>query len=218
MKLDKQNTLPAAIPSMGGREIGPFLHSLARRAPANSHVVELGTWLGAGAAQLAQGLKARPGPGLVELSCYDRWGAPTPEEAAAAAEQGLELISAMNTLPLVEEALSDVFANICYHRGDIGQTQWEKGPIALFVDDIGDEPETARHALRTFGPHWMAGHCVVVFMGMADTTENAAARGCPRARLMLEHPESFREVFADLGSLGRAWFYARALAPEAWKR
>lgn len=201
--------IAAAVPSLGGREIGPFLRSLARRVPDNSHVVELGAWLGAGSAQLAMGLSERRGSGAAVLSCYDRWAAPTPDETAIAAAQGLDLIAGMNTLPLAEETLASIPAEIRYHRGDIAAARWNGEPIALYVDHIGDDVQTARHALRTFGPSWMAGHCVVVFMDMSEPPEVAAARGCPRARLVLDNPENFREVFVDLGDHGRAWFYAR---------
>ena len=59
------------IPSMGGREIGPVLRNLARHAPAGTSIVEVGTWLGAGTAQLALGIRERARPSEVALHCYD---------------------------------------------------------------------------------------------------------------------------------------------------
>ena len=214
MKRATPEAIAAAIPSLGGREIGPFLRSLAQQVPEQGHVVELGAWLGAGSAQLALGLmKADRG---AVLNCYDRWAAPTPDETAAAAAQGMELIAGMNTLPLAEEALSWMEAPARFRRGEIGAAHWDGAPIALHVDHMDDDSLAVSHALRTFGPSWMAGQCVVVFMGMAEAPEIAARRGCPRARLMLENPDSFREVFADLGPRCRAWFYARPCRSEAW--
>ena len=60
------------------------LRNLARHAPAGTSIVEVGTWLGAGTAQLALGIRERARPSEVALHCYDRWQANRSEITKAA--------------------------------------------------------------------------------------------------------------------------------------
>jgi predicted O-methyltransferase YrrM len=60
LRLDELELLASRIPSMGGTEIGAQLRRAARLAPANTAIVEVGSWLGAGTAQLALGVRDRP--------------------------------------------------------------------------------------------------------------------------------------------------------------
>src|SRR5690606_12370375 len=54
-ELARLERLADEFPSMGGKKIGPFLRKLARAAPSHTAIVEVGSWLGAGTAQLAIG-------------------------------------------------------------------------------------------------------------------------------------------------------------------
>ena len=58
-ELMELNGIADQIPSMGGNEIGSVLRDLARQAPADTSIVEVGAWLGAGTAQLALGVRER---------------------------------------------------------------------------------------------------------------------------------------------------------------
>ncbi len=151
------------IPSMGGTRIAPVLRALARDAPANTSIVEVGTWLGAGTAQLVLGIRERQRPGDVSLHCYDRWHA-NRKEMAKAARWGVRLSLGEDTLPRVRRALEPLDVPIRFHKGDFRRSGWEGGAISVYVDDASKMPDMFFHALQTFGPCWVPGETVIVFM------------------------------------------------------
>ena len=151
------------IPSMGGREIGPVLRNLARHAPAGTSIVEVGTWLGAGTAQLALGIRERARPSEVALHCYDRWQA-NRSEITKAAGCGVRLAVEEDTLPRVRRTLEPFGVPVEYHKGELLGVQWDGGPISVYVDDAAQMPEAFLHALWTFGPSWVPGTTRLVFM------------------------------------------------------
>lgn len=151
------------FPSMGGKKLGPFLRDLARNAPANTAIVEVGSWLGAGTAQLAEGLRQRRDGPSVSLFTYDRWIASKAEivkahKANANFEQG------QDTLPWVMERLARFGVPISFVKGDIGAISWSGPPISVYVDDAAKTPKYFYNMLRTFGPAWIPGVTVLVLM------------------------------------------------------
>jgi hypothetical protein len=69
------------IPSMGGRQIGPFLQRAAADVPGEMAIVEVGTWLGAATAELARGLQGkRPRLRCTAMTCSPpaRWKSGVP--------------------------------------------------------------------------------------------------------------------------------------------
>ena len=166
------------IPSMGGREIGPVLRNLARHAPAGTSIVEVGTWLGAGTAQLALGIRERARPSEVALHCYDRWQA-NRSEITKAAGCGVHLAFEEDTLPRVRRTLDPFGVPVEYHKGELLGVQWDGGPISVYVDDATKMPEAFLHALRTFGPSWVPGTTRLVFMDYDYwRTSGASAINC----------------------------------------
>lgn len=151
------------IPSMGGRKISHVLREVAVEAATNTAIVEVGCWLGAGTAQLALGTRDREDPDSVVLHCYDRWTA-SPTEVKKAAQVGVAIEEGADTLPFVKEALAPFGVQIQFHKGDLFNATWEDRPISVFVDDASKLPRLFHHALFTFGPHWIPGETVVVFM------------------------------------------------------
>ena len=114
------------IPSMGGTRIGPLLRELARGAPAGTSIVEVGSWLGAGTAQLALGITERSGAGDVSLHSYDRWQT-TRTEVQKAWRWGLRLAVGEDTLPSVRRTLDQIGVPVEFHQGDLAQAAWEGG-------------------------------------------------------------------------------------------
>ena len=151
------------IPSMGGTEIGSLLRRVARDAPAETSVVEVGCWLGAGTAQLALGLRERQGAGSVQLHCYDRWHA-NESEVGKATRWAVELSVGEDTLPQTRRTLEPFEIPIHFHKGDVGASRWDGGPISVYVDDASKKWQAFYHVLLTFGPSWMPGETVVVLM------------------------------------------------------
>jgi hypothetical protein len=141
---------------MGGTEVGPWLRRWA--SECSTSIVEVGSWLGAGTAQLALGARESG----ASIHVYDNWRA-TEEEVEKARRAGVELRRGQDTLPLVRANLELFDVDITFHQGDIRRSAWPGGPIGLYVDDAAKQPRTFRHVVSTFAPHWQDG-CVVVLM------------------------------------------------------
>ena len=136
---------------------------------------EVGTWLGAGTAQLALGIREKPDPGEVSLHCYDRWRA-TPLEAEAAARWGVRLSVGEDTLPRTRRTLEPFNVPVRFHKGDILQSCWDGGPISVYVDDAAKSPREFCHMLLTFGPSWVPGQTVLVLMDYNFWKKTALSR------------------------------------------
>jgi hypothetical protein len=156
--------LTMQIPSMGGTELGAQLRDAARRAPSNTSIVEVGSWLGAGTAQLALGLREREQAGSVDIHCYDRWEANDPEVEKAARMKNLSLHAGQDTLPWVMDTLRPFGVPIRFTKVDLRNATWDGGPISIYIDDAAKTPSKFLHVLRTFGPHWIPGVTLVVLM------------------------------------------------------
>ena len=148
---------------MGGTTIGPFLRLLASQAPADSSIVEVGTWLGAGTAYLALGVRDR-NDRSVDIHCFDGWSASKAERQEALIQKGIVLESFEDTLPRVQDVLSSFQVDIRYHKGDVNDAQWDGRRISVYVDDASKGPDTFLHVLKTFGPYWIPGETVIVLM------------------------------------------------------
>ena len=163
-KIDELERMASEIPSMGGTEIGLHLRKAARQAPAGTSIVEVGSWLGAGTAQLALGLREREMAGSVDIYCYDRWEANEPEVAKALRMKNVNFKTGDDTLPWVMNALRPFAVPISFVKVDFRDAGWSGGPISVYVDDAAKTPQKFFHVLKTFGPHWMPGVTVVVLM------------------------------------------------------
>jgi hypothetical protein len=123
----------AAIPSMGGRQIGVILRNLARTAPADTAIVELGAWLGSGTAQLALGLRDRS-ENRVSIHCFDRFTVLECDVRKAKLE-GVKLAVGQPTLPIVQETLEPFGVPITFTQGDLRNAKWSGPPISVYIDD-----------------------------------------------------------------------------------
>jgi len=151
------------FPSMGGKQIGPFLRDLARNAPPNTAIVEVGSWLGAGTAQLAAGVRLRGDGPSVSIFSYDRWIASKSEIVKAEKAQA-RFQEGEDTLPWVRERLARFGVPITFVKGDIGAISWNGQPVSVYVDDAAKSPKYFYSVLRTFGPSWIPGVTVLVLM------------------------------------------------------
>jgi hypothetical protein len=153
----------SSFPSMGGTMNGPLLRGLAAKVPDGMAIVELGTWLGAGTAQLAIGVSDRPVP--VTIHSYDEFRVNRTDYAWAGIhhpELGLGL--GQDTRAMVAAALAPFGQDVRLHAGSILEKRWTGGPIGLFVDDLTKTPIPFHHALVTFGPSWVPGVTALVLM------------------------------------------------------
>lgn len=153
------------IPEMGGRRIGGFLRKSAQEAPADTKFVELGTWLGAGTAQMAAGLRSRADEHNIRIHTFDSFKI-SASSAEKARIQGVSFNEGDDTLPWVRSALKQFEPMIEFHKGMLDeQTTWNGGdPISLYVDDATKYPYTFYLCIKKFGPSWLPGKTMVVLM------------------------------------------------------
>ena len=182
-----------AIPSMGGARLGPVLRDLARNAPAGASIVEVGSWLGAGTAQLALGVRERQHPQSVTIHSYDLWRANWSNRAKAAVF-GMRLSFREDTLPRVRRLLEPFGVPVVFHQGDIRRAGWDGGPISVYVDDAAKTPALFVRVLQTFGRSWIPGETVVVLMDY----EHWRKTGVAAHRCQQHFIESNRECFERL--------------------
>ena len=184
--------LAATIPSMGGREIGPFLRKRAARVLTGEAIVELGCWLGAGTAQMALGVldsKQR-----VQIHSYDYFKT-RGSECEKAAAGGLILRKHENTESLVRSWLEPFRINLELHKGDIADTKWCGFPIALYVDDACKRKPAFLRALRTFAPWWITDRTVIVLMDYYYFLKNPDRALRFQYEFVKSHPQCFRQIW-----------------------
>lgn len=142
-----------SFPHMGGVAIGPWLRSYAAMVPPEQAIVETGSWLGGGTAQLASTARC-------PIHVYDQFCARSAEVEKAKAFD-VELTERKDTLSLVKKSLESFDADISYHRGSIVCAKYHGPPIGLFVNDAGKK--LLPKILKIFQPHF-APRAIVVLM------------------------------------------------------
>jgi hypothetical protein len=214
--------LASRIPSQGGVAIGSFLQKAAAEAPAGTAIVEVGTWLGAGTAQLALGLEGRTDPPA--LHTYDYFVA-APVHVEKAAAFGLEVREGQDTLPIVKNYLSPFKCEVVYHRGNLQEQTWKLPSISVYVDDAAKTPKTFYHVMKTFGPHWIPGITIVVLMDYTfwrkvEKTEPAEAE---KFKVQMNFIEGHSDCFAPIedriteGTSTRLFKYVKRLDFDSLK-
>lgn len=197
MTLEQINGLK--IPSMGGTELGPFLYyTLMSLKETPGAVVECGSWLGAGTAFLAAGLRDCDSTEM--LHCYDRWKA-TESEAEKAAHQGFPrpLKEGEDILPYFLNHVGEIYPRIMAHKGDTIEATWPGGPIKLYVDDCNKQPTQFARAMATWGPAFIPYKTVIVlmdywyFLAAKHTEEHVGALRCQH-EYVSRRPRQFQVI------------------------
>lgn len=187
------------IPSLGGRKLAPLLRELAASAPPDTSIVEVGSWLGAGTAQLALGMTQRSDPAAVELHCYDLWIASRDEVRMARERGGVRLRPGQNLLPFVRRTLEPFGVPIVFHQGDIFQAEaWGQGTISVFVDDASKRPAGFMAVLTTFIGGWAPGVTVLVLMDYLRHLKTGDPLDRALQDVVEANPDSFEPI--DIGS------------------
>ncbi len=186
------------IPSMSGRAIGDFLRESASAVEAPHVIVEVGAWLGAGTAQLAEGVRGRAN--APKIHSYDLFRA-SQSEVGRAKQQGTDLEVGADTRPLVRSWLDPLQVDVTLHKGDILDACWNGPEIGLYVDDAAKTPTLFYHVLDTFAPFWIPGETVVVLMDYGFWKNCKTRRGQRRMRIQQnfveQHPECFEPLRHD---------------------
>ena len=202
------------IPSMGGAEIGVLLKKLAREAPANTSIIEVGCWLGAGTIPLASGIRERQSQGSVQLHCFDRWQA-NEAEIEKAARQGVHLTPGEDLLPHIQRALKPLDVPVNYHKGDIREAHWSEGPISVYVDDASKIPKLFYHSLATFGPYWVAGSTIILLMDYNLWRKTGDERHKCQKHFIEGHRDHFEAIPNEFGEA--LFRYVKPLDFSHWR-
>ena len=149
------------IPSMGAQAIGPKLKAYAQRVKDGDAIVELGVWLGAGTAWMAEGVKTSGAD--VHIHAYDRFDA-SKSERVKAAKQGWDIKG--DTRPKVKSALKSLglIPYVTLYKGPICSTPWSGQTIGLQVIDACKRAGSFLKAIEMYSPSWEAGYTVLVLM------------------------------------------------------
>jgi hypothetical protein len=203
--------LALQIPSMGGTEIGAQLREAARRAPPKTSIVEVGSWLGAGTAQLALGLREREPDSAIGIHCYDRWEATEQEVEKAARMKNLSLHVGQDTLPWVMHMLRPFGVPISFVKVDLRAATWDGGPISIYIDDAAKTPPKFLHVLKTFGPHWIPGVTLVVLMDFHFWRKTGSDKHKAQKRFIENYRDYFDPVDGFRVDTNDAFLYKRTI-------
>ena len=193
------------IPSMGGHKIGTFLRRIARDAPLQTSIVEVGCWFGAGTAQLALGVLERVPHQRIPIHCFDRWIVDLTQVEKARQFANLEIVSGQDTLPLTIDYLRPFGVEMHFTKGNIKHANWQGGPISVYVDDASKVPKMFSHALKTFGPWWIPGVTIIVMMDYSYWQKSGRADHKCQQEFMERYGDHFSAI-SNIGSRGPAAF------------
>lgn len=156
------------IPSMGAHKIADWLIDCAAAVPEGCSIVEVGSWLGAGAGYMALSAPDR----IVHV--FDRFRASSSEVKKAAAT-GVTISG--DTLPLVSDHLKGL-DNILLRQGDIKAINWHGRNIGLYVDDASKTPDKWIHVVKEFFPSLVPGAILILMDYNYYKTSGKAAHKC----------------------------------------
>ena len=183
------------IPAMSPPVVFDYLREVGRAWQHQGVAIELGSWLGATARPLLEG--------LVEAGydqpfyAYDRWSA-NKAEVEKAKRQGVKIGCNENLLPLF---LSNVgYKNVEAHRGPITETikSYPGDPIEICVFDAPKQDPVFKTAIDALIPYWIPG---VTVLGLLDyyfynrkKSRNERRPFLAPVKFIKSHPESFTKL------------------------
>lgn len=171
-----------------------YLREVGRAWRHQGVAIELGSWLGATARPLLEGLVEagydRP------FYAYDRWKA-NKQEVEKANRQGTKIKRDENLLPLF---LSNVgYENVKAYRGSIADTikSYPGDPIEICLFDAPKRDPVFEVAIDVLSPYWIPG---VTVLGLLDYYFYMRKSGKSRrpflspVKFIKRHPESFTKL------------------------
>jgi hypothetical protein len=183
------------IPSMGGRQIGPFLQRAAADVPG-----EWPSWrLGPGWVRRPRNWRVvctarRPRLRCTAMTCSQqaRWKSGVP------GQRGFRSSSVRIRARSCRTLLAPLGVPVTLHRGNIIDATWPGGEIGLYVDDAAKTPSAFYCALDTFAPGWVPGRTTVVLMDYTFYTRLDSPRARRRHRVQEDFVTRHAECFERL--------------------
>lgn len=141
------------IPSKGAEIIAEQLYNAGKNA--KHAIVEVGTWLGAGAYHLARGAEAGNN---APIYCYDRFIMQENELEWA----DLDLPAGAVTREVARKNIS--YDNLTLTATKVMGITWQNGPISVYVDDAGKDKRRFSHKMSQLEPSFIKGETLCFFM------------------------------------------------------
>ncbi len=180
-----------AIPSMLTDEERKYLIWLTRSVyTGRGAVLDLGPWLGASSASLAEGLERGGHAGVVHAFDLFRW-----ERCYMQMDRAPDLADGDDFHPWFRRMIAPWGQRIRSAPADLTSYRWTGGPIEILFVDAAKSWALTKAILQSFGPHLMPGVTRIVLQDFADSPTYFLPLVFDAA------PTAFREVEAvDIGT------------------
>jgi len=200
-----------SIPSMGGTQIGKYIREYVKQVPENTSIVELGTWMGAGTAQIALGLIEAGKDN--HIYTYDRFIV-SGRQPIKASWSGVELIDKEDSYLVAKEFLSKFPVNISIIKKEIRDSEYHGGPIGLYIDDACKQEKNFEATQRIFWRHFIPNVTVCIFMDYYLFEKTGSENHKIQYNYMHNHPNQFKlikdrieETYQDGEEYGAIFLY-----------
>ncbi len=142
------------IPAMTPSWVHDYLRRIGASWQGKGVAIELGSWLGATAVPLLEGL--REAGYNKPFYAYDRWEA-NREQVRKAREQGVKITNKQDLLPLFQDnVLNDDIRVFCQKGNISGTLKWPSNtPVEICLFDAPKQNPIFEHAVRQLGPSFI---------------------------------------------------------------
>ena len=206
--MKKDRAMYKKVPAMSPTIVHDYLREVGRAWRGQGVAIELGSWLGATAMPLLEG--------LVEVGynrpfyAYDRWAA-NKAEVKKAAIGGVHLHKKQNLLPICKSNLSQIYGNLRMYRGQIPAIleNYPGDPIEICLFDAPKNNPTFSTAIERLSPYWIPG---VTVLGLLDyyfyttRSEEVRYRFLAPVTFIESHPNSFTKLAEWPGQTSSVFF------------
>jgi methyltransferase family protein len=162
------------IPTMVSKETLQYYKWLARTLQEPGEIVELGSWMGASAACLAEGLSQNPLREQTRIHAYDsfiwrdwmRTYTEAPELLAADIRAGDSFLQYFCGYTEPFRHLIEVHPSVLKTRAEqtaLPALEWSKGPIAILAMDFAHDRTSNEAMWRVFSPSFQSDRTIVIF-------------------------------------------------------
>ena len=184
------------IPAMTPQCVHDYLIKIGSEWTGKGVVVELGSWLGATAVSLLEGLKKANY--CRHIYCFDRWKA-SQQEVIKAKEQGVQLDVGQDLVNIFLENVKPVYKHFVLHKGNIKDTikRYGGGEIEICLFDAPKTDPLFSQCIDVLSKYWIPG---VTVLGLLDYYSYKKNKGMAGMKMLApvnfieQHKDSFEKI------------------------
>jgi len=199
-------------------EVHDFLRQIGSHWTGQGTAMELGSWLGASAVPLLEGLAAAGYDR--QFWAFDKW-ITNEEQVKKASLQGQELKNKQDILPLFIRNTASAYSAVTAVRGAIPETlkRYSGDPIEICIFDAPKRNPVFIKSMQALEPYFIPG---VTILGLLDYYFYKRNKGEREALFQVQeefiqaHPESFTKIMEWPGLCSCAFFKYKN--PVKWKQ